>query len=63
MRFGRREQEGFEKPEYDIQHKRGTVLPSSVAQPAKAVSVPVKAQRFVEDNAQVDFDEYPDDRD
>ena len=63
MRF-RREESQFEKPDYDIQHRRG-VMPSkpseSVAQ--KTGSVPVSRQRFVEQDDRPGYDDYPDDRD
>lgn len=64
MRFGNREEQSFEKPEYDVQHRRGT-MPShtTAASPSVAVSGPVGSKRFVETDDRPDFDEYPDDRD
>ena len=63
MRSGRYQEDSFEKPEYDIQHRRGSPSTGAVtAQPVKEVDGPIAARRFVEVDSSGEFDEYPDDR-
>ena len=64
MRFGNREENTFEKPEYDVQHRRGS-MPSrtTAASPPTVSSAHVGSKRFVVADDRPDFDEYPDDRD